>query len=145
MTNKQFKETYDRVLDQVHVGEGNIFGFLAATAAYNGGDDWVRQLMEYLTGNLRFLQDYIGRHIPLIKVIPPQATYLVWLDCRQLGMSAEALRSFMIHEAGIGLNDGPQFGLEGEGFQRINIGCSRRVLQPALMKLHRAVDKKFNI
>jgi cystathionine beta-lyase len=138
------KLQYEKVLDHVHVGAGNIFGFIAAEAAYTYGDDWLNQLMDYLAGNLRLLQEYIHRHLPMIRVITPQATYLIWLDCSELGMTSSTLKSFMIHEAGLGLNDGPQFGIAGEGFQRINIACPRQVLYEALLKLHAAINKYFN-
>jgi cystathionine beta-lyase len=99
--------------------------------------------MDYLTGNLKILQEFVAANLPLIRVIPPQATYLIWLDCSRTGMSSETLKSFMNHEAGLGLNDGPQFGKEGEGFQRINIACPRQVLHEALVKLRKAYDKNF--
>lgn len=140
----QRKLQYEKVLDHVHVGAGNIFGFVAAEAAYTYGDDWLNQLMEYLAGNLRLLQEFITKHLPIIRVIPPQATYLIWLDCSELGMTPAALKSFMVHKAGLGLNDGPQFGMEGEGFQRINIACPRQVLHEALLKLLAAINKYFN-
>jgi cystathionine beta-lyase len=82
-------------------------------------------------------------HIPSIRVIQPQATYLVWLDCTALGMKPAELKAFMIESAGLGLNDGPMFGPGGEGFQRINIACPRAVLLTALQKLEQAVKKYF--
>ncbi len=143
ISDPALRRQYEEVLDRVHVGAGNIFGFVAAEAAYNHGDEWLIQLMDYLEGNLKFLQEFVSRHIPGIRVIPPQATYLIWLDCRQMGLSRNALHSFMIHQAGLGLNDGPQFGIEGEGFQRINIACPRPILYEALVKLQDAVEKYF--
>ncbi len=139
--NVQLRKRFEKVLDEVHVGEGNIFGFVAAEAAYNHGDNWLSQLMAYLEGNRDFLSDFIEKHIPAIRVIIPQATFLVWLDCSGLGLKPDALKKFMIYEAGLGLNDGPQFGPQGEGFQRINIACSRQVLHEALKKLQASVDK----
>jgi len=141
--DRQLRLQYERTLDHVHVGAGNIFGFIAAEAAYNHGEDWLRQLMEYLEGNYRLLQEFLVKHLPMIKAVPPEATYLIWLDCSQLGLSPEALRSLMILEAGLGLNDGLQFGREGEGFQRINIACPRSVLYEALVKMHSAVSNYF--
>ena len=141
--DRQLRLQYERTLDHVHVGAGNIFGFIAAEAAYNHGEDWLRQLMEYLEGNYRLLQEFLVKRLPMIKAVPPEATYLIWLDCSQLGLSPEALRSLMILEAGLGLNDGPQFGREGEGFQRINIACPRSVLYEALVKMHSAVSNYF--
>jgi cystathionine beta-lyase len=135
------RRQYEDTRDRIHVDSGNIFGFVAAEAAYSYGDDWLRQLMEYLTGNLKLLQEFMARHIPRVKVIPPQATYLVWLDCKDLGLSSDDLRSFMISKAGLGLNNGIQFGEGGEGFQRINIACPRQTLLNALLKLQKAVDE----
>jgi cystathionine beta-lyase len=138
--NPELKKKYDTMLEQVHVGAGNIFGFAALEAAYNEGDEWLRQLMAYLQHNLVFLTGFFQQHIPQIKVINPEATYMVWLDCRGLGMTREELRNFMIHRAGLGLSDGFLFGDEGEGFQRINIACPRSVLEKALCQLRDALQ-----
>jgi len=142
-SNTRLRSRYDEVLDQVHVGAGNILGFTATEAAYNFGDEWLKQLMSYIAGNLKYLTEFLTAEIPSIKVIEPQATYLVWLDCSGLKMSPDDLKHFMIEKAGLGLNDGRMFGIEGQGFQRINIGCPRPVLQSALEKLRVAVDKYF--
>lgn len=142
-SNSRLRKRYDEILESVHVGAGNIFGFVTTEAAYAHGDEWLSQLVDYLYGNLKYLVGYMAENIPLISVNPIQATYLVWLDCRKLGMNSKDLRMFMIHEAGLALNDGPQFGIEGEGFQRINIGCPRITLHQALVKLQLAIDKYF--
>jgi cysteine-S-conjugate beta-lyase len=139
--NEKLKVTYERKLDQIHVGAGNIFGFVAMEAAYTHGSGWLDQLMEYLEGNVLFLREFIQRHIPKVRVIEPQATYMVWLDCTQLKMPPSELKEFMINKAGLGLSDGPLFGKQGEGFQRINIGCPRSVLYEALLKLQAAITK----
>jgi cystathionine beta-lyase len=140
--NPELKNKYDTMLDHVHVGAGNILGFTALEAAYNEGEEWLSQLMEYLSGNLRFLTHFFQSEIPLIKVIQPDATYMAWLDCHEMGMNSRDLRSFMIGEAGLGLSDGTLFGKEGEGFQRINIACPLSVLEKALYQLRDAVKKK---
>jgi cystathionine beta-lyase len=142
--DSRLRKRYERILHDVHVEAGNIFGFTAAEAAYNNGALWLGQLMEYLKGNLRLLEEFMEKHLPVIRVIPAEATYLVWLDCSQMGMTPAELQSFMIHRAGVGLNDGPQFGREGEGFQRINIACPRPKLYEALIKMQTAVDKYFS-
>jgi len=139
--NEKHRITYEKKLDQIHVGAGNIFGFVAMEAAYTHGSEWVNQLMEYLEGNLLFLEEFIQQHIPQIRVIRPEATYMVWLDCTQLKMPPSGLKEFMINKAGLGLSDGPLFGKQGEGFQRINIGCPRSVLYGALLKLQAAITK----
>jgi cystathionine beta-lyase len=143
ISDTALRNRYEALLDKVHVGAGNIFGFVATEAAYNQGDIWLRRLMDYLAGNLLFLQNFIAHNLPMIHVVPVQATYLAWLDCRGLGMNTEELRTFMINEAGVGMNNGPQFGIEGEGFQRINFGCPRQTLHEALLKLQFAINKYF--
>jgi len=136
--NAELKKKYDTMLEYVHVGAGNIFGFTALEAAYDKGDEWLKQLMEYVQDNLTLLTDFLQRHIPRIKVVKPGATYMVWLDCRELGLGEKDLPDFMITKAGLGLSDGPVFGEGGEGFQRINIGCPRFLLEKALYQLHHA-------
>jgi len=119
----------------------NIFGFVALEAAYRYGDEWLEQLLEYLEGNLNFLSNYFEEKIPEIKVIRPQGTYLVWLDCRQLGFDSEGLRDFMRGKAKVGLEDGIIFGPSGSGFQRMNIACTRAVLNEALSRIEQAVKQ----
>ncbi len=143
ISNSKLRARYEEVLDQVHVGSGNIPGIVATEAAYSKGHEWLRQLMEYINGNYGFLKDYIATNIPAIKVVEPQATYLVWLDFRGLGMTSDELKTFIIEKAGLGLNDGRMFGKEGDGFHRMNIGCPRQVVHAALKKLKVAVDKYF--
>lgn len=135
----QFKAT----VDKFQAGSGNIFGYMAMEAAYTHGDDWLVQLMEYLEDNLNLLRDFVTHYIPQLRVINPQATYLVWLDCSELGMSPDELRSFMVTKAGLGMSEGSRFGKEGEGFQRINIACPRSVLYEALLRLRTAMEKYF--
>ena len=95
-------------------------------------------MLEYLQGNLELALDYFQRHIPHIKPIRPQGTYLLWLDCRGLGLDATALRSFMREKARVGLDDGFLFGQCSSGFQRMNIACPRSILKEALGRIERA-------
>jgi cystathionine beta-lyase len=139
-TNKELKDKYDKVLDAVHVGMGNVFGAVASEAAYNYGDNWLDQLMEYLSGNLDYLEKYLSENISLVKMLRPEGTYLVWLDCSGLKMTDEELKDFMIQKAGLGLNAGTMFGTEGKGFMRINIACSIQTLKDALVRLEKAVN-----
>ncbi len=118
----------------------NIFGLAALEAAYRYGDEWLEQLLEYLQGNLQFLIEYFEERIPKIKVIKPEGTYLVWLDCRELGMDSMSLRTLMRGRAKVGLEDGYTFGSSGAGFQRINIACPRATLKEALNKIQHAVN-----
>lgn len=140
-SNKELKEKYDKVLDTIHVGMGNVFGTVASEAAYNIGDEWLDQLMEYLSGNLDYLEHYLKENIPQIKMIRPEGTYLVWLDCSVLKMNDEELKNFMIQNAGLGLNVGTMFGTGGEGFMRINVACPKQTITEALTRLQNAVNK----
>ena len=120
--------------------EPNIFGLTALEAAYRFGDEWLEQLLPYLQGNLDFVTEYFEKNIPKIKVIKPKGTYLVWLDCRKLGMDSMALRSFMRGKARVGFDDGLVFGAGGAGFQRMNIACPRAILEEALSRIEAAVS-----
>ena len=97
-------------------------------------------MLEYVEGNIAFVDGYLRRNIPVIKAMPPQASFLVWMDCRGLGMSQKSLMYFLKRKAGLYLNDGTMFGPEGEGFVRLNVGCPRSTLEKALDQLKAAVD-----
>lgn len=121
------------------VGFPNLFGLAAMEAAYRDGDEWLSQVLGYIEGNLDFLTEFFAARIPRIKVMKPEATYLVWLDCRDLGMEPAALARFFSETAKVGLNAGHTFGSGGEGFMRINIACPRAILQEALERIEKAV------
>jgi len=138
--NEGYRKTYEKMLDNLHVGMGNLFGIITLEAAYNEGEDWLRQLLAYLDENYKLLTDFFASRIPMVKVIPADATYLIWLDFRKLGLKNKELKEFIIDKAGLGLNDGPSFGPGGDGFQRINIALPRKSLLDALEKLEKAVN-----
>jgi cystathionine beta-lyase len=117
-----------------------IFGGIAAEAAYTYGDNWLDALLDYLDDNRRLLAGYLKARTPQIKVVEPEGTYLVWLDCRQLGMDNDGLEKFMLEKAGIWVNQGYSFGSGGDGFIRMNIGCPRPILEKALGRLNAAVN-----
>jgi cystathionine beta-lyase len=141
--NRVLKEKYDKMLEDIHVGGGNVFGFAAFEAAYNNGDKWLDALLAYLEDNLRYLIRYLAENIPCIKPVIPEATYMVWLDCREMGLDDKELKKFMIYEAGLGLSEGTIFGAEGAGFQRINIGCPKPLLVKGLHQLKNAIVQRF--
>jgi cystathionine beta-lyase len=116
----------------------NIFGLTAMEAAYRYGDDWLEQLLDYLQGSLEITMDWFKKRIPRIKVIAPQGTYLLWLDCRGLKLDDKALQKFMREEARVGFDDGFMFGEGGSGFQRMNIACPRSLLREALGRMEKA-------
>jgi cysteine-S-conjugate beta-lyase len=137
--NKKLRNAFEETRSGIMHGQ-NIFGLVAMEAAYRYGDEWLEQLLDYLQGNLEFTLDYFRRNIPRIKIIRPQGTYLLWLDCRALGLDDMALRSFMREKAKVGLDDGFLFGKGGSGFQRMNIACPRSILSQALNRIKVAVD-----
>jgi cystathionine beta-lyase len=120
--------------------EGTIFSYEATTAAYTHGAQWLQQMCDYVMGNVRFVSDYLAREIPAIRAYPPQASFLIWLDCRDLGLAQKELVALFRDKAGLALNDGAMFGEGGEGYMRLNAGCPRAVLQQALQSLQAALD-----
>ncbi len=139
ITNPELKKKYDRMLDVVHLGGGNIFGQVAMEAAYTHGDDWLDQLNGYLEKNYVLLHDLLESSVPEIGVSPLEATYLVWLDLSFLGKDNKELKDFVIGQARLGLNDGPMFGPGGEQHQRINIATPAKVLMEGIGRLTDAV------
>jgi len=119
----------------------NLFGMVALEAAYTEGEEWLDQVLDYLDDNRQYLEDYIAEHIPQIKVIKPMGTYLIWLDCRALGLDKDALEKFIREEARLYLDEGYIFGPEGEGFERVNIACPRSILADALERIKGAVER----
>lgn len=137
--NEKHRKLYRNIMETIGLSEGNVFGAVALEAAYTHGDKWLHQLIDYLEGNLRFLKNYISENIPEIEVVEPEGTYLVWLDCRKLGMDAKSLEDFMLTKAKLWLDEGYIFGKQGEGFERINIACPRVILKEGLCRLERAI------
>lgn len=123
-------------------GDGTIFAYTATTAAYTYGAEWLQQMRMYIMENVRFVDEFITANLPKIKVYLPQASFLVWLDCRELQLDQEELVRLFQDKAGLALNDGSIFGPGGEGHMRLNIGCPRSVLEKAMKALKKAIDKK---
>ena len=138
--DKKLREKFNEARAGVESGI-NLFGLVAMEAAYRHSDEWLEQLLDYLQGNLDFTLKYFAEKIPKISPVKPQATYLLWLDCRALGMDDKALGSFMREKTRVGLNDGSMFGAGGSGFQRMNIACPRSILREALQRIEKAVNE----
>jgi cystathionine beta-lyase len=136
--NKKLRDDFNNMRGDILLGP-NLFGYTALEAAYRYGDEWLEQVLAYLQGNLDFLLSYFAEKIPGIRPLRPQGTYLVWLDCRALGMDNLSLRSFMREKARVGLDDGFLFGKGGSGFERMNIACPRSILEDALQRIETAV------
>jgi cystathionine beta-lyase len=128
-----------RTMESNGLGLTSAFGLVALQAAYDHGEAWLEQALLYLQGNLEHLQAYVAEHIPEFDVIRPEGTYLVWLDCRRLGLDDAALKNLMRERARVYLDEGAMFGPEGEGFERINIACTRSLLTEALDRIRGAI------
>lgn len=138
--NQELKQAFDKYWMNMDIHRNNAFSSVAMEAAYREGEEWLEQLLEYISGNFDFIREYCEANIPKIKPNLPDATYLVWLDCRELKMDNEELRRFMIEKAKIGLNEGYTFGRSLSGFMRLNAACPRATLEKALKQLKDAVD-----
>ncbi|MCF7833622.1 MAG: PatB family C-S lyase [Candidatus Marinimicrobia bacterium] len=140
--NEEIRNKFRYITQTLHICGGNIIGDAALIAAYDKGKPWLKRTLKFLKENIDFVMDYVKENIPSIKIIDPESTFLLWLDCRELGMSQKELTDFFVKEAHLGLNDGAMFGECGEGFMRMNIGTCRRTLKKALKQLKDAVEKK---
>ena len=138
--NRHKKQVFDRFWHRMDIHRNNAFSLTAMEAAFTHGDEWLDQLLPYLSANFDYIHDYCAAHIPQIRPTVPDATYLVWLDCRALGLNNRELHDFMIQKARLGLNDGDSFGRSLSGFMRLNAACPRSVLEQAMERLKAAVD-----
>jgi cystathionine beta-lyase len=138
--NKKLREDY---ITQLTKGSGhaNIFGKIAHEAAYTKGEAWLEELLVYLRGNLKYLEEFLAEKLPDFKLYPLEGTYLAWIDCSSLDMNDEELNDFMLKKAKLWMDEGKQFGTGGSMFMRINIACPRSILEKALESLEKAVSK----
>lgn len=150
--NPQLRERFFGWLGGAEYDEPSIMSGIAMAAAYTpAGDEWRTQMLAYVEDNIRLVEDYCREHFTrtqsnghstlLVRPIRPEASFLVWLDCRALGLPQAELVDFFIHQAGLALNDGAMFGQGGEGYMRMNVACTRATLQQALDRLRIAVER----
>lgn len=139
--NKEVREKFTTWLKANELDEPNMFAPIATIAAYRHGEEWRREMLGYIVDNIAFTEQFCKENIPGIRVIRPEASYLVWLDCSSLGLDHDSLQKLFVEEAGLALNDGEMFGHGGEGHMRLNVACPRKVLGKALEKLAAAVQK----
>jgi cysteine-S-conjugate beta-lyase len=137
--NERLGRIFSDHMKKLNLLRPNLFGQVATETAYNCGEEWLHQVKDYLQQNRDFIIRFIADNITGIKVIEPEGTYLVWLDCRGLGMEERELRIFMLDKARVALDDGYLFGPGGEKFTRMNIACTRATLQEALGRIEQAV------
>lgn len=137
--NKELRDSFYPWLEATELSEATMFAPVATIAAFQHGEQWRQEMLSYLEGNINFVADYCEQNLPGIRAIKPQASYLVWLDCRALGLSHEELVKLFEDKAHLALNSGAMFGPGGEGFMRLNVGCPRATLAEAMQKLKDAL------
>jgi len=133
--NPELRRKFHAYLESSELDLGHVFAFLAVEAAYSHGTEWLNQCLAYIQGNIDYVDEFMKQHTPKIKVIRPQASFLIWLDCRDMGLSQDALNDFFVDKAHLALNNGVAFGEEGEGFMRLNVASPRSILEQAMMQL----------
>ncbi len=140
ISNPVLRKSFNRIVENLHIGNGNIFGTIASIAAYTHGHKWLDALLDYVDHNIDFVEDYFRKMIPEIIPVQPEATYMIWLDCRKFGMTGKELQNFFIHKAGVGMNEGSTFGPGGEGFMRMNIATTHQTVMKAMEQIEKAVS-----
>lgn len=138
--NDELRRKFFTWLRANELNEPTIFAPIATIAAFKEGEAWRREMLRYVEGNIDFVIDYCSKYIKGIKPIRPQASFLVWLDCRALHLNHEALVDLFVKRARLALNDGEMFGQGGTGFMRLNVATQRSVLQQAMEQLRQAVE-----
>jgi len=139
--NPELKKAYSEIIENLHIGNGNIFGAVASIAAYTNGHEWLDSLLDYIKGNIDYTIEYFRKMIPEIIPVAPEATYMIWLDCKQLCMNEKELMEFFVHSAGVEMNEGSTFGPGGKGYMRMNVALTRKTLTRALKQIEIAVSK----
>ncbi len=136
------RDALRKIFDSLHLANTNPFSIAAFEAAYRGGEAWLDSLLVYLRDNRDFVGDYLRTQLPGIRLIQPEGTYLLWLDCRGLRMNDAELREFFVRQAGVGMNPGISFGQGGSGFMRLNIASPRHAIDVALQRIASALQQR---
>ncbi len=143
--NKKIRDRFNKSLEKLHLNMSNIFGITGTQAAYTHGEQWLDKLLPYLWQNYVFVKTYLEEHIPEITAIEPEGTFLLWLDCRKLGLNDEELSAFFVQKANLALTNGIMFGPGGSGFMRMNIGCPRQSVLKGMVNLKKAMNDNSTI
>ena len=139
--NDGLRRQYNDFLRKNELDSAHLFATAPVATAYNEGDEWLSQMLEYVEANIDYMEDFLKANMPKLNMIRPQASFLVFIDARALGLPHDELVRFFIREAKVGMNDGATFGEGGSGFMRMNLGCPRSVLKKALGQIKSAYDK----
>lgn len=137
--NPEIRKKFYSWLAANELNEAPMFSPIATIAAFEQGEQWRRAMLAYVEDNIRYVEDYCREHLPMIRPLRPEASFLVWLDCRKLGLNHDRLIDLFVNKARLALNDGEMFGKGGEGFMRMNVATPRAILTQALSQLKDAV------
>lgn len=137
--NSGLREKLDATYERMHLSPINAFAATASKVAFNYGEEWLEQCLDYLQANLTYIRQFIADHLLRIKMIDQEGTYFAWLDCRALGMNDAELKRFLVEEAKVAISDGFEFGLGGEGFIRLNAATARSLLVEGMSRLRKAI------
>ena len=140
LPNEDDYKALDSAFARIDIRRNNAFSLVATEASYNHGEEWLTDFIDYLEGNMDFAVDYIEKNMPKLKVRKPQGTYLLWVDFSELGLSDDEVAKFLVENAKVALNNGPSFGIGGQGYQRINLACPRSMVEEALTRIKNAID-----
>ena len=143
--NARLQEHFARGVRTLGLSSISTLGAVATEAAYNGGEDWLDQCLAYIRGNMEYVQQFIADHLPSVQVHLPEATYLLWVDFRGLGLTHAQLSKKLLHEAGLAFNSGVVFGKECAGFMRINVACPRATVEEAMRRLRVLINSKQRV
>lgn len=139
--NKQIREKFMNYLTPRELNQGTLYAYAATEAAYNHGEEWLEQVTDYVQKNMEFVTEYLKDNIPQIKSIEMESTFLMWLDCRDLGLSHNKVVDLFVNKAKLALNSGAMFGDEGKGFMRLNVGSPLSILKKAMEDLKNAMEE----
>lgn len=140
--NPDIRRRFFEWLEANELNSPTLFAPIATMAAFREGEQWRQEMLRYIEGNVEYVEEFCRKHIPQVKPLRPQASYLVWLDCTSLRLTHEALNDLFVRKARLALNDGAMFGQEGEGYMRLNVGCPRSILKEAMERLAEAFTGK---
>ncbi|MCA1057231.1 pyridoxal phosphate-dependent aminotransferase [Rossellomorea aquimaris] len=139
--NKHFRDS----IAEVHKRQGfftlNTFGITGMEAAYRHGEKWLEDILDYLKENVNRTKSFLEERLPDLHLVDPEGTYLLWIDCRKLGLSDDELKERLLEKGKLGLEPGPKYGKGGEGFVRMNIACPREILEDGLSRLYKALGE----
>ncbi|WP_379133951.1 MalY/PatB family protein [Paenibacillus sp. sgz500958] len=141
-SNPSIKRKFEQRVKALSIHMASFFAHDAVEAAYREGGEWLDELVEYVSGNADFAISYLSEHLPQVKVMAPEASYLLWVDCRAFNLDTVALKKLMYEEAKVAFNEGSVYGSEGEGYLRINLACPRSILEVALTRFVQAATAK---